>query len=197
MRSVARFVFLVFLVVCLFVLPRQALAHVLKSDGSIGAVIHISPDDDPIAGNVSNFYFEFKDKKNKFDPAVCECIVTITEGKEEIYSERLFYNDPNPSLSHASFSFTFPKKDIYKVVIKGEPGEGADFDKFTFEYDVRVEREASIIQSGNDVGAFGQSGFSGWVSAHVPHIAVGILSASLLVWVVIKNLNGSKKSHGA
>lgn len=59
-----------FLIFAVFlILPTIASAHVLKTDGSIGAVVHIDPDDDPIIGKSANFFLEFKDTKNKFQLA--------------------------------------------------------------------------------------------------------------------------------
>lgn len=43
-------------------LPQSAAAHVLIGDSSksIGAVLHIMPDDDPIAGQQSNLFFDIQ-----------------------------------------------------------------------------------------------------------------------------------------
>src|SRR5437899_1430767 len=77
-------------------------AHVLVYDHDIGAIMHIDPDDAPVAKEQSAFFFEFKDTKNKFDPVNCDCTFTISENGTEIYSQPLFQNSPKPSLSNAS-----------------------------------------------------------------------------------------------
>ncbi len=133
------FFFLLF-TIFVHVLPVQVLAHMLESSGSIGAVMHVTPDDDPVAGEVSGFYFEFKDKNKKFQPVDCICTVSIIKGESEIFSKDLFSENSEPSLSNASFNFTFPERNIYKVVIHGEPKKGAEFQKFELSYDLRVER---------------------------------------------------------
>src|SRR5689334_16513316 len=88
-----------FLIFSLF-LPQKVSAHILKYDGSIGAVLHVNPDDDPIAGETTGFFFEFKDKKNKFLPENCDCLVRVTKEGSEIYSQDLFKDNPNPSLTN-------------------------------------------------------------------------------------------------
>lgn len=133
-------------VLSFFVLIPQVNAHVLEADQTIGAVIHIDPDDDPIAGRVSTFYFEFKDKTNRFTPQECECSVTIYQGEKSIYTQELYDHENehdliNPSLSSPSFSYTFQQKDLYRVELSGRPRTAGDFDEFVLNYDVRVERE--------------------------------------------------------
>ncbi len=140
---------LVSIVFVMFVsfLPAQVLAHTLESSGSIGAVMHVTPDDDPIAGEVSGFYFEFKDKNNKFQPENCVCTVSIKKGDDEIFSTDLFGANSDPSLSNASFNFTFPEKNIYKIVIKGESKTSGEFQNFELSYDLRVERVSEKVSA--------------------------------------------------
>jgi hypothetical protein len=128
---------------CLFLLfTTPAYAHILKTDGMIGAVLHVSPDDDPVAGEPTLFFFEFKDKQNKFTPQNCECTTHIIRQDKEIYYAPLFQGT-NPSLDTASFTFTFPEKDIYKLQVTGKPRTADAFQPFTLEWDLRVARIAN------------------------------------------------------
>ncbi len=130
-------------------------AHILKTDGTIGAVLHVSPEDDPIAGEESAFFFEFKDRENRFRPEDCDCVVTVIRRGEEIYSQDLFRNNPDPSLTNASFFYTFPQRSVYTVSVQGKPKDGVSFRPFTLTYDVRVERESDTgsEQSSSDPSA--------------------------------------------
>src|SRR5438045_57931 len=85
--------------------PHIVSAHVLKTDGNIGAVLHIDPDDDPIAGSQASFFFEFKDIQGKFQSQNCDCTFSIAEDGKEIFSQPLFQNNSNPSLTSASVFF--------------------------------------------------------------------------------------------
>src|SRR5579885_451375 len=92
-------------------------AHVLKSDGSIGAVMHIDPNDDPVANSPATFFFEIKDKTNKFTPQNCDCRVDIYENGKVIYSDSLFVGSSFNNISSPVFQYTFPQKDVYQVQV--------------------------------------------------------------------------------
>jgi len=118
-------------------------AHVLKTDGSIGAVMHIDPDDDPIAGQPATFFFELKDKQNQFKAADCNCTVTITQNDKQLYSAALFQSGSASDINTPVFSYTFPEKSIYTVILKGVPATAGEFQSFTLTYDVRVDRQVA------------------------------------------------------
>lgn len=160
--------------------PRTVSAHVLKTDGSIGAVIHVSPDDDPVARTSTDFFFDIKDKSSKFSPDTCDCKAAIIQGGKEIYSAPLFQNSNGPSLDSASFSFTFPEKDVYKVQISGKPTTPNAFQPFTLSWDLRVAKEANAA-TGNQQTTSSSNGFVGWVLSHIPHI----IGAGLIIIFVI------------
>lgn len=132
---------LFFLLIIALTFPINAFAHVLVTDNSIGAVIHIDPDDDPIAKEKSTFIFDFKDKTNRLDLSLCSCDFHIVEDGKTIYSQPLS-NDGGNKLS-SSVSYTFPKKDIYTVKIIGKPLQSSQFQSFVLSYDVRVSRESN------------------------------------------------------
>jgi hypothetical protein len=126
-----------------FLLLTSVEAHVLKSDGSVGAILHVSPDDDPIAGVSTDFFFELKDKEGKFTPENCDCTAVVLQNGKEIYSQPLFQSNANPSLDDASFSYVLPQKDIYSVQIVGKPSTEGSFQPFTLAWDIRVAREST------------------------------------------------------
>jgi len=115
-------------------------AHVLKTDGNIGAVMHVNPDDDPIAGLDSSFYFEFKDKSGKFDPAKCDCNAVILENGKELFKTAIFAQ--SASLTSSSFTFNFPEKNVYQLKVIGTANDNS-FQNFTLNYDIRVAKDAS------------------------------------------------------
>src|SRR5437773_8843060 len=86
---------LVFLPFFFLLFPSVVNAHFLKIDGSIGAVLHVDPDDDPIAGEQASFFLSFKDKQHKFSPQNCTCTFSIQEQNQTIYSQPLFQNNSN------------------------------------------------------------------------------------------------------
>lgn len=176
--------FLVFLIAHLSLLifaAAPAAAHVLKSNGSVGAILHVSPDDDPIAGVSTDFFFELKDTEGKFTPESCFCLASIYRNGKEVYAQPLFQNNTSPSLEDASFSYVFPQKDIYKVQISGSPNDGKSFKPFTLSWDIRVGREAENQSSGK----------SGWFAEILPYI-IGVV-LFVVLFVVLQKKGGDKK----
>jgi len=123
----------------LFYSPSTIFAHILVTDNLIGAVIHIDPDDDPIAKKESTFFFDFKDKSDKLDLSECNCEFQVFENGNKIYSQPLTPLEENGS---ATATYTFPKKGVYMVKVVGT-SVNSSFDPFTLSYDVRVSRSVS------------------------------------------------------
>jgi len=168
-----------------FFLPKVAFAHVLQTDGNIGAVLHIDPDDDPIAGQQSSFFFEFKDKQSKFQPTNCNCTFSILENGKDIYTQPLFQNNTDPNLQNASIFFTFPQKDVYQIKVTGKPNSEGAFQHFNLTYDIRVER-VSNDQANNQQSGKTQT----WFSTHLIHFgATGVGLIIILISVLRQILN--------
>ncbi len=138
---------LTFFSLFLLVLPIYSVsAHVLKVDDNISALLHVEPNDDPVAGEQSSFFFEFKDKTNQFKPENCDCTFSILENGKQLYFQPLFQNNTNPSLTNASVFYTFPQRDVYVVQVTGKPLMPTAFQSFTLTYDIRVAR----VSDGNE-----------------------------------------------
>ena len=127
--------------------PISVQAQILKTDGSIGAVLHIDPEDEPIAGQPSIFFFEFKDKEGKFRTGNCDCVVKIKQNEKEIFSHSLVVEELTKG-----FTYTFPSKGTYDFVLTGKSKSSTEgFQSFTLEDDITVskERDASIFWTNN------------------------------------------------
>ena len=131
----------------LFLFSTKAQAHFLQTDGSIGAVLHVSPNDEPVVNEQANFFFEFNDKDNKFKADNCTCTISIIEAGKQIASQSLFQNNTNPGLTNASFSFTFPERDLYEVKVTGQPLTPNAFQPFTLSWNFRLDREVNGIST--------------------------------------------------
>lgn len=170
-------IILITLILPLFLDARIADAHVLITDKNIGAILHIEPDDDPIAGGQSSFFFEFKDTQNKFDPQKCDCTFTILENGNQIYAQPLFQNNRNPNLASASVFYTFPKKDVYQIQVIGRPYTPSDFQPFTLVYNVRVARTANQSSVQN----------SGFFAAHMIQFLIGGIFLLVFAMLIVAN----------
>jgi hypothetical protein len=171
-------------------------AHVLASDGNIGAVLHVDPDDNPIAGQQSGFFFEFKDKQNKFTPQNCDCTFVVIENGKTIYTQPLFQSNSNPSLSSASVFYTFPQRDVYEVDVIGKPLTPHAFQQFKLVWNWRVDQQAS--QQSTSV----QSNHN-FFSAHISHfIILGTIILAFFIYLIINtikkrnpNVKGGEKKN--
>ena len=174
---------LLFVVSCLFLVAQPADAHILKTDGDIGAVIHVDPDDDPIAGQQSNLFFEFKDKSGKLAIQDCTCTATILESGKKLTVIPL-NPDPSDRLS-GTFSYTFPEKNVYTIGISGVPTAGNSFQPFTLTYDIRVARE-------NEPKAENQSSI---LTTHIPQLIALVVVAGFVGFSLLKRKKGDTKGE--
>lgn len=143
-----KIIFTIFIsLISFFSLTQPVSAHVLLTSGSIGATVHVDPDDDPIVGNPTNFYFEFKDKENKFNPANCNCKIFLSKNGTEIYSQDLFTTSSGNDISSPIFQFTFPEKNIYALKITGIPKTPESFQAFELNHTLRITREQNPSQT--------------------------------------------------
>ncbi|HYH75287.1 MAG TPA: hypothetical protein VD735_04990 [Candidatus Saccharimonadales bacterium] len=64
--------------VVLLAVPRQATAHVLIRDtrGATGAMLHINPDDDPVAGRQTTLYFDIQDQAVAAQDTQVDLVIT-------------------------------------------------------------------------------------------------------------------------
>lgn len=129
MRKVTLLTFLV-----LLILPARASAHVLISDTSrqVGAVLHITPDDDPVAGEPSGLFFDIQNTDVTHDKYSFSLTVTDAEGTQTTVP--ISINGTTVSASHV-----FPFQAAYTITLKAEP---SDMSKKTlyFEQAQRVSR---------------------------------------------------------
>ncbi|MBP9719431.1 MAG: hypothetical protein KBD46_03095 [Candidatus Levybacteria bacterium] len=128
------------MVLLILVVPTSVSAHVLENNGSIGAVLHIDPADDPIAKAQSILFFSFKDKANTFKLSECECVFTVSAEKNVLYTQPLTSIDSN-SENDAVVSYSFPEKNVYTLTVSGKPSRENTFKPFTLSYTIRVEQE--------------------------------------------------------
>lgn len=124
-------------------LLSTAKAHELKTDGSISVLLHINPDDDPIAGQLSELLFLTQDKEKRFNTENCDCYASVSYNNETMFTSPLFKaNSSYRGIFAPAIPYTFPQKGIYTVRLTGEPKNISGFQSFSISYDVRIEKDA-------------------------------------------------------
>ena len=124
------------------VMPATASAHVLKTDGAIGAILHIQPDDNPTAGKPVSYTLSFNNGAGGFRLSDCNCAVTVLKNGKMIGTKSL----AAASGSLSTNTYTFPQAGVYTLRVSGTPKGDGGFQPFTFSYDVRVGGGPAAMQ---------------------------------------------------
>lgn len=114
--------------------PAVGFAHVLvtNASGSTGAIIHIVPDDDPVAGEQSNIFIDVQSNQPLGNPV-------LTISRAGVQSEVKLLQSGNMLQA----DYIFPVQGVYQLTITSQAG--------TFSYAQHVSRG---IDSGNSRSRF-------------------------------------------
>ncbi len=130
-------VFLFSFMLLIINLGQSVSAHVLETDGTIGAILHIEPADDPVAGEQNNFIFEFRDRAGKLDLLNCDCQFSISETGKVLTTQILDISNETTAIAQ----FNFPVRDNYELSVFGTPQpDGIEFQPFKLTFDLQVGR---------------------------------------------------------
>jgi hypothetical protein len=134
--------------------------------------MHVDPDDAPVAGKPSRFYFWFKDISGHLDPAQCRGTFTVASGDTMVSNQPLF---AQVSLGLISVhDVTFPRAGVYTVRVNGAPRGRMTFQPFLMEFSVRVTAGDLPVQV---VGGSGS-----WFMDHLLLIGLGVVLGGLILW---------------
>jgi hypothetical protein len=190
MKNKITLIFLLPILLLLFCIAKPVEAHFLATDKNIGAVLHVDPNDEPIAGSQASFFFEFKDKENKFNPQNCDCTFFISENEKVIFSQALFQNNSSPNLTNASVFYTFPQIDVYEVKVVGKPLTPNAFQPFTLTWNFRVDQQANANEQ-----TISEQNSSNFFSTHLIHFwTIGIFIIFFLIYFLTKIIKSKKTS---
>jgi hypothetical protein len=170
---------------------QKAYAHVLQTSGSIGAVLHIDPDDDPVAKKPSTFFLEFKDKNNQLSKESCSCQINITQNGKLLFSQNLFDNYKDNT---ATFSYTFPEMGQYVLDISGQPTQTKSIKQFNLKYALDIDGEANPNPLNSPAAAIptgNTQNLLDWIKAHIVYGVGGLIFIGILGSYFVKQ---SKKN---
>jgi hypothetical protein len=132
--------------------PTPTLAHVTKSDGDMKVMMHLDPDDEPLAGSSTKLHLLFRHAQQSFELSNCDCAVWIAPYKDLASIEATGTHIPlSEDMREASDSrvyattTTFPTRGIYALVVEGTPREESAFKPFRVVFDTRVDQESSAV----------------------------------------------------
>lgn len=113
-------------------------AHVLITDQTKtkGAILHIIPDDDPVAGEEAEFYFDMQNQKSESIDSV-ELTVSDSEGNRSIIETEI-------SGTLVTAKYVFPTQGVYELAFNVR----TNGETFIFSESQRVSR--SVISTATD-----------------------------------------------
>ncbi|MDL2341677.1 MAG: hypothetical protein QFB87_01185 [Patescibacteria group bacterium] len=135
----------------------SASAHVLQSDNGVSAILHIKPDDNPVAGKPVPVNFLFSNDVGGFSLNDYKVQLRLIQNKTVKFSSPvppLFFGASTEGETMA----TFPEVGVYSLQAKGTPVE-KDAPPFTLNFTVRVA-SAADGKTGSGKTAVILSGFS-------------------------------------
>lgn len=157
----------IILVGSLLFTPSQAVAHVMVADvhGTSGALLHVTPDDNPEAGAVTHLYFDVDQKTNLKDARIKLEVLSDTGGiNEEIPVDR--------KGQVIASSIVFPVRGIYYLTLSIVPAIGGE--TVLFKYPLRVERSVLSPNPKRTIPFWAMAGFIGSLWALCALVLTGI-----------------------
>lgn len=124
------------------VLPVSA--HVLKKDNGVAGVLHIVPDDNPIAGEPTKIGISFSNTQS-FDLGSCNCNVMVQDAGRILQTKQLVPAQEGATLESAA-TLTFPSMKVYDIVVVGSAKDGS-FKDFKLVYSTRIASNTSGVQT--------------------------------------------------
>ncbi len=118
---------------------KTVYAHELQSEGSVHVIMHINPDDNPIAGKQSTLVFYVFDDQENFSGTHCACNVGVTMDGTKLLSKPINIGDKG--FNHVGeLPFSFPMLGDYQINFSGKPIDGSSFQTFNLNYPLAVSQ---------------------------------------------------------
>ncbi len=110
----------------------SAMAHVQATSNGISAVMHILPDDNPVAAKQTLVQFTFGGSTGDLDTAKCDCTLQVRQASETVSTYQLKPLEGSKTVVTSQLSF--PKEGVYDLVVAGNAAK-----QFSIQFVVRVD----------------------------------------------------------
>ena len=169
----------------------QVLAHTVKISADVGATIHIEPNDNPRAGEVTQAWFALTRKGGKVIPLKdCNCQLAIYAEPHAVGEPALLEPPlkPIPAERYQGIpgaEVTFPKPGAYQLQLSGKPVTEGSFKPFELKFVVTVATGKNIdtLQSRPSVNE-NQQGTTIGLAQPLIWLGILLLSGGILVFLV-------------
>lgn len=169
----------------------QVLAHTVKISADVGATIHIEPNDNPRAGEVTQAWFALTRKGGKVIPLKdCNCQLAIYAEPHAVGEPALLEPPLQPIQAERyqgipGAEVTFPKPGAYQLQLSGKPVNEGSFKPFELKFVVTVATGKNIdtLQSRPSVNE-NQQGTTIGLAQPLIWLGILLLSGGILVFLV-------------
>ena len=115
--------------------PQVASAHIVITDTTheVGTVLHINPDDDPVAGESSSIFFDVRMNALPSDPHLVNLKVTNSAGEST-------YVPTSVDGAKVAGAYTFPSQGVYQINLIIDTGRSGTSDQPRYSSFVQSQR---------------------------------------------------------
>ena len=104
--------------------------HQTESSKGVSVTLHVTPDDEPVAGRSSRITVtKVRPRRGRFSWRTCKCYLRITDSAGKVVLNRR---------ARRSQTFTFPRATAYEIVFSGRVRRGGRSVRFRVDFAVRA-----------------------------------------------------------
>lgn len=104
--------------------------HQTESSKGVSVTLHVTPDDEPVAGRSSRITVtKVRPRRGRFSWRTCKCYLRITDSSGKVVLNRR---------ARRSQSFTFPRATAYEIVFSGRVRRGGRYVRFRVDFAIRA-----------------------------------------------------------
>jgi hypothetical protein len=180
---------------------QPAFAHSVKTSADVGATLHIEPNDNPRAGELSKTWFALTRKGGKAIPLKeCNCQLAVyakpyAQGEPPLLEPALQPITAERYQGIPGTEITFPKPGAYQLQLSGKPKTEGSFQPFKLKFEVIVAAgsgnstsavDTQDVQNVNKNTAQSETNGLGF-----PVLVLSILTGIGVLYVVLQQRNRS------
>jgi len=126
-------------------LNQPAQSHQVQTGGSVGATLHLEPNDTPRAQEDTLIWLALTQRGGRVIPLEdCDCTLRIYQGNTLLAQPYLQPITAEGYQDIPSATVVFPAVGTYTLVIEGRPVNAAEFEPFELDYTVTVAAAAPV-----------------------------------------------------
>jgi hypothetical protein len=108
----------------------MAPGHQTESSKGVSVTMHVTPEDEPIAGRVSTITVsKIRPNRGRFSWRTCKCYLRISDSSGKVVLNRR---------AKRTQKFTFPRATAYEIVFSGRVKRGGTFKRFRVDFAIRA-----------------------------------------------------------